>query len=621
MGAAVAYDTQRQRVVLIATSFPRLQVWEMDPATGVWENRTPCVLPPSWPPAREEVLIGYDPSRGRTVMFGRTGQSPAWEVWEWEGVTGAWQMRSADFPISSGPDLLETGSQLEYDPKRKTMVLPGWTLWDWDGAQATWTARWHAPIEYGAAPGGGDGGWRTEMSFGYDPDRSSLFVFGGVSGTTDQILYEYDGAAWTDRTPSPLPASWPSPRGGALMFYEPTTQRMVVAGGCDGQVCATDQFWAWAPSTGTWLAGPPPSPGWPASSQAFACPAGIGRAILFNNEYADDPWLGPAAIWDLTTTERRDLRLGHVPIKWPIAPMPGGTYDPTRQRVVMFGGANDLTTFVSNANLLEWNGHDGTWADRTPNDLAPADWPPPREQPGMAADSRRGRVLMFGGRQITPGGVSGPGQLGLADLWEWDGAAGTWTARPAPSGAVWPGSGYGLAMTYDEPRDQMLLIGTGDGDPWAWSPATLGWTPPPTSSGYIGDVDELWLSYDLARGRAMLTIGQAAVLSEWDGAARTWSTLWPTIPVTVGPAAWNVSGAATDPIAGVTWFASPTSVWAWNGATKSWSDHSAPGAAALPWDHRATMVFDESRGTLVLLAPGFDVDERAVLHLYERAVP
>jgi hypothetical protein len=45
------------------------------------------------------------------------------------------------------------------------------------------------------------------------------------------------------------------------------------------------------------------------------------------------------------------------------------------------------------------------------------------------------------------------------------------------------------------------------------------------------------------------------------------------------------------------------------------------GAAALPWTDPGAMVFDESRGTLVLLIPGTDAGMHPVLRLYERAVP
>ena len=102
-----------------------------------------------------------------------------------------------------------------------------------------------------------------------------------------------------------------------------------------------------------------------------------------------------------------------------------------RGRVVLFGGDGDGTTNGTSANLLEWNGDDGNWQDRTVARNCQTAWPPSRRQHVMAADSRRGRILIFGGDQLLPDDretLAGDGPyLGpkLSDLWEWDGQAGT----------------------------------------------------------------------------------------------------------------------------------------------------------------------------------------------------
>jgi hypothetical protein len=57
-------------------------------------------------------------------------------------------------------------------------------------------------------------------------------------------------------------------------------------------------------------------------------------------------------------------------------------------------------------DLWEWNGSE--WIDRTPSPL-PTAWPPERQGAGMVYDSKRKRVVVFGG--------ASDGEL-YRDLWE-----------------------------------------------------------------------------------------------------------------------------------------------------------------------------------------------------------
>jgi hypothetical protein len=77
------------------------------------------------------------------------------------------------------------------------------------------------------------------------------------------------------------------------------------------------------------------------------------------------------------------------------------SYESTRGKVVMFGGANDLKLINE---TWEWNGLDWT-------QLRPTVKPSARQEHAMAFDSARGKVVMFGGSS------------GGNETWEWDGAA------------------------------------------------------------------------------------------------------------------------------------------------------------------------------------------------------
>jgi hypothetical protein len=76
-------------------------------------------------------------------------------------------------------------------------------------------------------------------------------------------------------------------------------------------------------------------------------------------------------------------------------------WDEGRQRVIVFGGSPN-----SLADTWEWDGT--TWLQRMP--LNP---PPPSASLGLAGDTVRRKVVLFGGQTST-----GPASFGT---WVWDG--------------------------------------------------------------------------------------------------------------------------------------------------------------------------------------------------------
>lgn len=610
--ARAVFDRDRARVVVIGRSNNQVEVWELDPVTGTWYDRTPCKLPEFWPLVYGP--LGYDQSRRRVVLYGG-------ETWEWEGQAGTWELRASS-PPPAHPDVRGT-TLLEWDPRRRTLVLATGDLLDWDGAARTWTLRWTAP-EVGRPLLG------SEASFAYDPDRGVMLAFGGQVGDGHtRELWETDGVSWTNRTPAPLPAAWPSGRSAGRLFHEPTTRKTILAAGYNNLVAKVDDLWAFDPTTGAFTAAPTLPASWPSHTEAFATPAGGGRVLVFQAA-SPDSYLGHALSWDVAGGPVTDLRPMHVPVSWP-ATNPGWiatTYDVRRGRVVMFGGWGDGTTNGSSANLLEWNGGDGTWTDRTPPRSEQTAWPPSRRNAVMAADSRRGRVLLFGGDQLVPDdrvSTAGSGPfLGarLSDLWEWDGESGRFTQRvPATTGTAWPPANEALepaAMTYDEARDRVVLIHTGGGDPWEWDPATGIWTPPPAASyASVGGTASLF--YGLRDATTFAVggpSGGATRIISWEPVTRAWATRLDFI-LGMGPRWQGAAGAVVDPISGLVW-ASSEGVWSWQAGAGTWSDRSSiamPPAGGNPVPG-GKLVFDERRGTLVQLGLG-----RLGFGVWELAVP
>lgn len=118
-------------------------------------------------------------------------------------------------------------------------------------------------------------------------------------------------------------------------------------------------------------------------------------------------------------------------------------YDAERQVVVMFGGSAG-TTQGSPTFRETWTWNGTTWA------LVSTGGPSGREAHQMVYDNARKKVLLFGGTDGTETG----GNLGLNDLWEWDGSQ--WTQLSPPSS---PPPRYDPGFAYDSSRRQAVLFG------------------------------------------------------------------------------------------------------------------------------------------------------------------
>jgi hypothetical protein len=141
---------------------------------------------------------------------------------------------------------------------------------------------------------------------------------------------------------------------------------------------------------------------------------------------------------------------------------PGFAFDHARGEALLFGGnrvlfgrEGELDTLL--ADTWVWRG--GRWLRR---EVA---GPPARSEPVMAYDSRRRRVVLFGGYQRTP-----KGNLRLGDTWEWDGNR--WSRVEAPA----PAARSSAALAYDDRRARMVLFGGRatealSGDTWEWDGA------------------------------------------------------------------------------------------------------------------------------------------------------
>jgi formylglycine-generating enzyme required for sulfatase activity len=188
----------------------------------------------------------------------------------------------------------------------------------------------------------------------------------------------------------------------------------------------------------------------------------------------------------------------------------GMVYDTRRERLVLFGGfrpspGNPFPDAVAFGDTWEYDG--STWTQ------VASTGPSPRGYFGCAYDPIRQRTVLFGG--------AGPNATYLQDTWEWNGA--TWTAvNPATR----PSVRRAPAMAFDIERAEVVLFGGGAlgtqfGDTWVYNGTTWTQRTPATSPPARW---EAAMAYDPTCGRALLhggaTFSYAPVYGDtwqWDG--------------------------------------------------------------------------------------------------------
>jgi hypothetical protein len=232
---------------------------------------------------------------------------------------------------------------------------------------------------------------------------------------------------------------------------------------------------------------------------------------------------------------------------------------------------------------------EASWSLRVPSTTNPDG----RSYFGMAYDSARNRVVVFGG--LTDGvGVT-------QDTWEWDGE--TWVNR-TPTGLK-PSKRSNFAMVYDSARGRVLLFGGADvnaqplGDTWEWDGTS--WVEVTPASGSPTPRNDYAMAYDSARGRVVLFGGYASGFSqetwEWDGAA--WNQVFPfgqsPDPRFFSAMAYDAARQKMVLFGG--FGGSGQDTWEYDGT--SWSNVTPAGASPDPRTEHA-MIYDSARQKVVL---------------------
>lgn len=284
----------------------------------VWQAAAPLASPP----ARLAHAMAGDASAAHVLLFGGSpGSGFLGDTWSFDGLT--WTQLAGAAPSA------RSGHAMAFDAGRGRAVLFGgingtalssyqFDTWEHDGA--TWQQR-VVSVHPGA---------RFGHAMAYDPVRARVVLFGGRTnaGTVfTNDTWEWDGTAWTPRTPVASPAR----RMGHAMAFDPVSNRVLLFGGQPIGALPLNDTWAWDGSNWTLLA-PANAPA-PRMQPAMALDQGRGRVVLYGGYY------NGADVLDTVAWNGSDWQVVPTPVQPDAPALPAMASGPTGHHVVLFGGA------------------------------------------------------------------------------------------------------------------------------------------------------------------------------------------------------------------------------------------------------------------------------------------
>jgi hypothetical protein len=589
-GHVAVYDPVRDRVIVVGGSdgTDRIDVWSIELGTGAsWKNMKVVGIPPSgrhnhsaiYDPVGDRIILFggaygpgglelndlwalnlsgtpswtwftpagtlpqprayhtaiYDPLRHRMIVFGgRRGSFSLNDVYALDlAGAGTWS------PLAAGgtPPPQIAGASAIYDPPRDRMIVFGGYDNNSTPRNDTWSLSFAgAPAWTSLSPSGTLPPARRDHTCIYDSQHERMVIFAGAYSPSrnDVWVLELSGVmTWN----SLAPATTPRGRADASAVYDPLRKRMIVFGGADGTALlndvpalALDGALAWSDLL------PVPQAPSPRSSASAVFDPVRNRFLVFGGGYGAAGVLND--VWALDVTAQ-PIWTRIVPAGTPPPPRSShaAIYDPTRDRMVVFGGWSGLTVLN---DTWELDLATTTWSNSSPAGTLP----PGRYACSAIFDAPRDRMVVFGGRNLA---------TGRNDTWSLAFAGTPTWSELTPAGTLPPIRSLHSAVD-DVPRDRMVIYGGHDGatiynDLWSLNLVGVpSWTPitpagPMPTAHYAHQA-----IYDPLRER-MVTFGG------WSGAYRNdswsfdlagapaWSWLAPEGPL---PAARVSHAAAYD---------------------------------------------------------------------------
>jgi len=158
---AVAYDAGRDALWMFGGSEIEQddRLWRLDIATWKLTNLTPVPRPAAWPAWRGQARMAYDAGRDRLVLFGGYHDGQPRDLWELDPATMTWRNRTPLNTMISGSPTTDgvwwppnsfslgifsdtaSGHVVEIDGISYPQGLVDPVLWSWDGGAGKWSGR------------------------------------------------------------------------------------------------------------------------------------------------------------------------------------------------------------------------------------------------------------------------------------------------------------------------------------------------------------------------------------------------------------------------------------------------------------------------------------------------
>jgi hypothetical protein len=464
---------------------------------------------------------------------------------------------------------------MAYDSAHQQVVLFGGyyfgylaDTWVWDGAN--WTQK--SPSTSPPA--------RAFFAMTYDSMHQQVVLFGGDNGSYLGDTWVWNGTDWSHK----FPATSPSARSDVAMAYDSAHGQAVLFGGANDSYLGDTWVWDGANWTQKFPVTSPPARVY----HAMTYDSSHGQALLFGGQNSSI-YLGDTWVWDGTNWAQES------PATAPSSrASPAMAYDAAHQQVILFGG--DANAVLADT-WIWYRSSFANWAQDSPSSI-----PSARINHAMAYDSLDGQTVLFGGYN---------GSISLGDTWVWNGI--NWTQK---SPITSPPPRYDYAMVYDAAHGQVVLFGgvyqyffVGEvatqilGDTWIWDGAN--WTQKsPTTSPPARYAHAM--AYDAAHGQVVLfgglNTGSSIIGDTWVWDGTNWTQKSPTTNPTArySHAMAYDSAHANAVLFGGNNGSALADTWLWNGV--NWSQ---PPGTAPPARYGHAMVYESSQQQVVLFGGAY----------------